>query len=202
METKAAKIPHLHDRIGDRIRLRSELTRQVPGRPFLRADSQGGIWQFSERSKRWKRIKIRWSKTYGTRVSLALPCGRTELVDAAALLLESWSGPRPDGKGVVFINDDPNDLRLENLLWGTLPPEERAKANRLADRARTIRAPRKARIAGTEEFEKMAIVIYGPRWKQRLEKLRVAIPNATVRDLVECSDRHSFKEAAEASCLT
>jgi hypothetical protein len=40
-------------------------------------------------------------------------------VDVAALVLETFVGPRPEGHVAMHLNDDPSDNRLENLKWGT-----------------------------------------------------------------------------------
>lgn len=46
--------------------------------------------------------------------------GKTRLESVAELVLESFVGPRPDGKVIRHLNDVSSDARLDNLRWGTM----------------------------------------------------------------------------------
>lgn len=46
-------------------------------------------------------------------------CLKGKSLTIAALVLEAFVGPRPDGMFALHRNDNRNDNRLENLYWGT-----------------------------------------------------------------------------------
>jgi hypothetical protein len=57
--------------------------------------------------------------------------GRVER-HVAHLVLEAFTGPRPEGMEARHLNSDPQDNRLENLAWGTKAENAQDKVDRRA----------------------------------------------------------------------
>ncbi len=64
-------------------------------------------------------------------------------VAVAALVLETFVGPRPEGHVAQHLNGDPNDNRLENLRWSPVeeqaPERLRRRERRERDRGKNLK---------------------------------------------------------------
>lgn len=65
-----------------------------------------------------KTLKPERNKDGHLRVTLA-KCGQNRRVFVHVLMLEAFTGPRPEGYVACHWNDIPDDNRIENLRWGT-----------------------------------------------------------------------------------
>lgn len=117
----------------EQLKLRPTLTRQIELSPILRAGPEGDVWQFWQKSGRWRRLRIRadcWER--GTLavtpfVLLKYDDGRSERVAVGEMILEAWGHPKPPGAVLCFMDGNPRNVAVHNLYWGD-PPKRRSLA--------------------------------------------------------------------------
>ncbi len=110
----------------------------IPGCPGYRADKEGRIWSCRYNKGLghgrgtisvygpWKEIKGTDANGYlqtGVRTSDGKWCSRF----VHRLILETFVGPRPEGKQTRHLNSNPRDNRLVNLRWGTAKENDNDK---------------------------------------------------------------------------
>lgn len=104
-------------------------TKDIPGMPGYRADSEGQIWSCYRMqgqgkgwglSDIWKKLKSHPSGKYDRHLKVTLSIsGERKTLFVHYLVCITFNGPRPTGKEVRHLDGDDQNNKPGNLAWGT-----------------------------------------------------------------------------------
>jgi hypothetical protein len=89
---------------------------RIPDHPDYAVDKTGSVLRLNDIATAWEPVPT--SSVHGRAHVRLRTDGKSYYLSVAELVLLTFVGPKPDGKRVVYLDNDSANAKLDNLAWG------------------------------------------------------------------------------------